>query len=105
ASPATIPRATLSNSSKAMAVMNALSRCTERVALCGLVVMVGMIVSVLARTGQVIDLSTARFAGMAAAILTKRDAPPEVAGQFIQLLGQRHRLVEIGQEVPERRAP
>ena len=56
---------------------------------------------VLARTGRVIDGSTARFPGVAAAGLAQRDPAPQVADQFVQLFANRHRLVHIGKKVLE----
>ena len=54
---------------------------------------------VILRTGGMFDLSTAGFAVVAAAVLSQDDPPPEVARQLGQLFRERHRLVEIGQEV------
>jgi len=51
---------------------------------------------VVVRTGRVISLSAARLAVIAAARLAQRDTTPEVAGQFVELLRQGHRLIEVG---------
>ena len=60
-----------------------------------------MVVFVLARTGRVVDGSTAGLAGMAAAGLAQNDAAPQVADQHGQLLANGHGLVHIGDKVLE----
>ncbi len=54
------------------------------------------------RTGEMFDASAAGFAVVPAAILPQDDSPPEIAGQLGQLFSQRHRLVEVCQEVTKR---
>src|SRR5688572_18387725 len=61
--------------------------------------MVMMIVGL--RTGGVFHNSTTRLAVVAAAVLTQDHATPQVARQLVQLFGQRHGLVQVGQEVTE----
>jgi hypothetical protein len=59
-------------------------------------------VVVIVRTGRVGSLSTAGLAVVAAAVLAQDHPPPEVPGQLPQFLRQRHRLVEVGEELAER---
>jgi hypothetical protein len=51
------------------------------------------------RTGRVIGHSAARLTMMAAAALAQQHTAPEVARELVQLFGQWHWLVEVGQEV------
>jgi hypothetical protein len=53
------------------------------------------------RTGWLIHLSAARLAGMPAARLTQRHSAPQIARELAQLLGQGHRLIEVGQEITQ----
>jgi hypothetical protein len=54
------------------------------------------------RTGCVAHFSTARLAGMAAATLAQSHPPPQVSNKLLQLFAERHRLIEIGQEIAKR---
>lgn len=56
---------------------------------------------VILRTGEVFGLSAAGFAVVTAAVLAQDHSPPEIAGQLRELFRQRHRLVEIRQEVAQ----
>ena len=56
------------------------------------------------RPGWLTNPSAPRLAEVPAAILPQCDAPPEVAGKLAELLGERHRLIEVGQEVTDRRS-
>jgi hypothetical protein len=67
-----------------------------------LFVRMGVIVCVTLRTGEVFDASTAGFTVMTAAVLSQDQAPPQVAGEFEKLFGERHRLVKIRQKVAKR---
>ena len=53
----------------------------------------------LVRTGRDANFSAPRLAVMAAAVLAQDDSPPQVTRQLEKLFGQRHGLVEIGQEI------
>jgi hypothetical protein len=57
----------------------------------------GMVV----RTGRLVHPSTAGFARVATAHLPEHHTAPEIPGQLRQLLGERHWLIEIGQEIAE----
>lgn len=61
------------------------------------VVTMGMVGAV--RTGRRRDHSAAWLPWVAAAVLAQQHAPPHVARQLAQFLGQRHGLIEIGEEV------
>jgi hypothetical protein len=58
-----------------------------------------VVMSVCLRTGGVFDPSTPGLAVVAAAILPQDHTPPQVARELVQLLVQRHGLVEIGQKL------
>ena len=64
-----------------------------------LVMVVVVAVRMFARTGRVIGLSAARLAMIATASLPQHHPPPQVAGELADFLRQRHRLVEVGQEI------
>jgi hypothetical protein len=55
------------------------------------------------RTGRTRDLSAARLPMMPTTGLAEHKTTPEVAGELGELLRQRHGLIEIGQEVIDRR--
>src|SRR5262249_55581110 len=59
-------------------------------------------VSMSVRTRRRNNHSAAWLAVVAAAHLPQHDAAPEVAREFADLLWQRHRLIEIGQERAKR---
>jgi hypothetical protein len=59
----------------------------------------GMVVVL--RTGEMLNTSASGFAIMTTAVLSQNDSSPEIAGEFIQFLGQRHGLVKVCQEVTE----
>ncbi len=56
-----------------------------------------MVVGVPVRTGRVICLSATGLTVVAAAILAKRDAPPDIARQLVHFLMQGHWLAQIGE--------
>jgi hypothetical protein len=62
-------------------------------------IMMAMIVGL--RTGGILDLSTTWLTIVAAAVLAQYHAAPQVARQLVQLFGQRHGLVQVGEEVAE----
>jgi hypothetical protein len=64
-------------------------------------VQIGMCVMIFARTGRVFDLSASGFAVVPATGLLQDDPPPQVPRQLVELFGERHGLIEIGQEVLE----
>ena len=66
-----------------------------------IVVVMMVMMSVGLRTGGVLDPSTPGLAVVAAAILFQDHTPPQVARQLVQLFGQRHGLVQVGQELTE----
>ncbi len=53
----------------------------------------------LARTGRMLRLSAARLAGVPAAGLAQDHPPPQVAPQLGELLAQRHRLAQVGEDI------
>jgi len=53
------------------------------------------------RTGWFIHPSATRLAGVPATRLTQRHSPPQIARELAQLLGQRHRLIQVGQEITQ----
>jgi hypothetical protein len=63
--------------------------------------MVVAVVMVVARTGRVFYLSTARFAGVAATILLQDHAPREIETKLGELDMQGHRLVKIREPAPD----
>ena len=54
-----------------------------------------------ARTGRMVDLSTARLARVPAAGLAQRDPPPQVAGELTQLDAEGHGLVQVGEKIAD----
>jgi hypothetical protein len=67
--------------------------------------MVVVMMVIIRRTGGVVHLSTARLAGMAAAILHQDHAQRQIARQQEQLARQRHLDLPIGDELLQRPAP
>jgi hypothetical protein len=61
-----------------------------------------MMVSVGLRTGGVFHPSTPGLAVVTAAILPQNNTPPQIARQLVQLFGQRHGLIEVGEELAKR---
>src|SRR5262245_218468 len=74
----------------------------DKSAIALVVVMVTVFVAMAVRTGRIVGHSAARLTMIAAAILAQHHAAPEVAREFVELFGQRHWLVKIGQEVTKR---
>ena len=69
---------------------------------CLVVMMVPLLMVV--RTGRILGLSAAWFPMMPATGLAQNQAAPEVAGKLCQFLWQRHGLIEVSEEIVERRA-
>jgi hypothetical protein len=65
------------------------------------VMMLVMSVLMTIRTGQCAAHSAAWLTWMSATGLAQRHPPPEVGREFAHFLWKRHRLIEIGQELPK----
>jgi hypothetical protein len=63
------------------------------------VMVMGMPMNVIGRTGRMITLSTARFAVVAAAALAQDNTAGDIDGQTCQLLAQGHGLAQIGEVI------
>ena len=56
---------------------------------------------VVVRTGHLVDLSAARLSWIPTTVLAKCHTTPQIAYELAQLVAQRHRLIQVGQEIPE----
>ena len=55
-------------------------------------------------TGRCFHLSTTRLTLVAAAVLAQDDAPPQVAGEFLDFDRPGHILLHVGKEIRKRRS-